>query len=376
MSLEIQEVDIYNNKKDQKRFINLQWDLYSDDKHWVPQLKLSLKEQFSLKHPFNKTADIKSWIAVKDGRDVGRIQAIVNHKYNEFHKENIGFYGFFEAIDDQEVFSKLFTAAETFVKSLGKEEIRGPVNPSTNYSVGSLIEGFNDAPQIMMNYNKPYHQKQTENCGYQKSKDLLAYKLDIGAGFEMPEVIQKIAKRAEKKQKITYRPVNMKNWAQETQLMWDIYNSAWESNWGFVPMLREEWEHICKDLKSIVNPNLILICEVDGDHAGFVVALPDFNQAQKQVPNGKLLPFGILKLLNANKYMNRVRVLTMGVKPEYRKIGLDSILYTKSQQVCVENGYNEVEMSWILEDNLNMNKPLIRMGADPYKKYRIYSKSL
>jgi hypothetical protein len=374
MSLEIVEVDILNNKKDQKRFINLQWDLYSGDKHWVPQLKLSLKDQLGASHPFYKTSDTKAWIAVKDGKDVGRIQAIVNHKHNEFHNENIGFYGFFESIDDQEVFEKLLSTAESFVKGLGKDEIRGPVNPSTNYTVGTLVDGFNDDPQIMMTYNQPYHKDQTEKCGYIKSKDLLAYSLNLD--FEMPEVIQKIAKRTEKKQKITYRPVSIKKWTEETELMWDIYNSAWEENWGFIPMLKEEWDHTCKDLKSIVNPELVLICEVDGDPAGFVVALPDFNQALKQVPNGKLLPFGILKLLNAKKYMNRVRVLTMGVKAKYRKIGLDSILYTKSQQMCIDAGYNEVEMSWILEDNLNMNKPLIRMGATPYKTYRIYSKSL
>lgn len=374
MSLKIQEVDILNNKKDQKRFINLQWDLYGKDKHWVPQLKLALKDQFDPKHPFYKTSDTKAWIAIKDGKDVGRIQAIVNHKHNEFHKEDIGFYGFFEAIDDQEVFSELFKAAETYVKSLGKIEIRGPVNPSTNYTVGTLVDGFDDDPQIMMTYNLPYHKDQTEACGYGKSKDLLAYSLNLD--FEMPEVIQKIAARTEKKQKITYRKVEMKKWKQETELMWDIYNSAWEENWGFIPMLKEEWDHTCKDLKSVVDPRLVLICEVDGEPAGFVVALPDFNQALKQVPNGKLLPFGILKLLNAKKYMNRVRVLTMGVKSEFRKIGLDSILYTKSQQMCVDAGYNEVEMSWILEDNINMNKPLLRMGATPYKTYRVYSKSL
>ena len=374
MSLKIQEVDILNNKKDQKRFINLQWDLYGKEKHWVPQLKLALKDQFDPKHPFYKTSETKAWIATKDGQDVGRIQAIVNHKHNEFHKEDIGFYGFFEAIDNKDVFSELFKVAEDYVKSLGKTEIRGPVNPSTNYTVGTLVDGFDDDPQIMMTYNPAYHKEQTEACGYLKSKDLLAYSLNLD--FEMPEVIQKIAARTEKKQKITYRKVEMKKWKQETELMWDIYNSAWEENWGFIPMLKEEWDHTCKDLKSVVDPRLVLICEVDGEPAGFVVALPDFNQALKQVPNGKLLPFGILKLLNAKKYMNRVRVLTMGVKSEFRKIGLDSILYTKSQQMCVDAGYNEVEMSWILEDNINMNKPLIRMGAKPYKTYRVYSKSL
>ncbi|ATH07461.1 hypothetical protein BIY24_05740 [Halobacteriovorax marinus] len=374
MSVQIEEVDVLRNKKDRKRFIDLQWKLYKGDPVWVPQLKLSLNEQFSPKHPFYKTAEIKSWMAVKDGKDVGRIQAIINHKHNEFHDENIGFYGFFESIEDEEVFKSLFQAAEEYIKAQGKSEIRGPANPSTNYTVGTLIDGFSDDPQIMMTYNNPYHQKLTESLGYSKSKDLLAYQLDLN--FQMPEVIEKISARAEKSNKITYRKVNMKDWKNETEILWDIYNDAWEKNWGFIPMLREEWEHTCKDMKSILDPNLILICEVAGEPAGFIVALPDINQAFKQVPNGKLLPFGIFKLLNAKKYMTRMRVLTMGVKSRYRKLGLESILYTKTKKLGLDAGYNEVEMSWILEDNLNMNKPLLRMGAKPYKTYRIFSKNL
>jgi len=374
MSIEIQEVDILKNKKDQKRFINLQWDLYADDTFWVPQLKLSLKDQFNPKHPFYKTATTNAWIATKDGKDVGRVQAIINNKHNEIHNENIGFYGFFEAIDDKEVFEALLSSAESWVKSQGKSEIRGPVNPSVNYSLGTLIKGFDDQPQIMMTYNKPYHLPNTESCGYSKAKDLLAYQFDLN--FELPEVIQKISKRAEKSNRITYRHVDMKNWKKETELMWEIYNDAWEDNWGFIPMLKEEWDHTCKDLKSVVDPNLIIISEVAGEAAGFIVALPDFNQALYQVPNGKLLPFGIFKLLNSKKYVKRMRVLTMGVKSKFRKIGLESLLYTKTQSMALESGYNETEMSWILEDNINMNKPLVRMGATPYKTYRIFSKSL
>lgn len=374
MTIEVQEVDVLRNKKEQKRFIDLQWKLYKGDPIWVPQLKLSLKEQFSPKHPFYKTAEIKSWIAVKDGEDVGRIQAIINNKHNEFHDENIGFYGFFESIEDTEVFKALFSAAEDYLRSQGKTEMRGPANPSTNYAVGTLIKGFDDDPQVMMTYNNPYHQVLTESLGYSKSKDLIAYQLDLN--FQMPEVIEKISARAEKSNKITYRKVNMKKWKEETDILWDIYNDAWEKNWGFIPMLKEEWEHTCKDMKSIVDPNLLLICEVAGKPAGFILALPDINQAFKQVPNGKLLPFGIFKLLNAKKYMTRMRVLTMGVKSNYRKLGLESILYTKTKQLGLDAGYNEVEMSWILEDNLNMNKPLLRMGAKPYKTYRIFSKSL
>jgi len=373
--MRIFEVDVLNNKKERKQFVNLPWELYKDDKSWVPPLKIAVSEQLMPKHPFYAKGSLKAWMVEKDGKLVGRIAAILNPNHNEFHEENCGFYGFFESIDDQDVFKLLLDTAQDYLKAQGLTEMRGPTNLSTNYECGTLVEGFDDPPQIMMLYNKNFHDEKKQNLGLTKTMDLLAYNID--ANFEMPSIFKRISARVEKSNRITYRCVNKKNWDNEVKLMFDIYNSAWEKNWGFVPMGWDEFSATAKELKQVVDENLILFAEVNGEAAGFIVALPDFHQIFKKIPNGKLLPFGIFKLLTGQKHVDRVRVITMGIKEEYRKLGLASLLYYKTHENIKKHGkYKEIEMSWILEDNKDMNKPLVTMGAIPYKKYRIYSKSL
>jgi hypothetical protein len=369
------ELDVLNNKKDRKKFVNLPWDLYKDIPSWVPPLKIAVSEMLMPKHPFYAKGSLKAWMIEKDGKLIGRIAAILNPAHNEFHDENCGFYGFFEAIDDKEVFKVLFDTAQAWLKEQGMSEMRGPMNLSTNYECGTLVDGFQDPPQIMMLYNQEYHDKNKQELGLTKEMDLIAYNID--AEFEMPSIFKRISARMEKSNRITYRTINKKNWANEVKLMFEIYNSAWEKNWGFVPMGWDEFNATAKELKQVVDENLILFAEVNGEAAGFIVALPDFHQVFARIPDGKLLPFGIFKLLTGEKHVNRVRVITMGIKEEYRKLGLASLLYYKTHENIKNVGkYKEIEMSWILENNKDMNKPLITMGADPYKKYRIYSKSL
>lgn len=375
MNLEVKVVDVLNNKKDKKQFIDLPWVLYKDDSTWVPPLKLAIEDMLSPKHPFYETGKVKAWIAFKDGQAVGRIMAINNKNHNKFHEENCGFYGFFESVNDVEVFKILLDTAETWVKEEGLSEIRGPVNLSTNYECGSLIKGFDDSPQIMMTYNQEYHQAHKEKLGYTKSMDLLAY--NMPSNLDLPEIMHKISARIEKSSRITYRTINKKKWAQEVDLMLDIYNDAWEKNWGFVPMTEAEFRATAKELKGVVDENLIMFAEVHGKAVGFIVTLPDFHQVFKQIPTGKLFPFGIFKLLTPKKYITRCRVITMGIKSEYRRLGLASLLYKKMQEnIRKYPQYKEIEMSWVLEDNLEMNKPLITMKANPYKTYRIYEKAL
>jgi len=371
MPIEIIQV---TTKSQKKTFLELPWQLYQNDPHWVPPLKLALKEQLNPKHPFFETGTIKMWIAYQDNQPVGRIAAITNRAHNKFHRENCGFFGFFETLDDQEIAQKLFQTAENYLKELGLGQIRGPVSPSTNYECGTLVHGFDDAPQLMMTYNAPYHPSLLEKCRYTKAKDLLAYQIDLG--FTMPERIVRISERAEKSHKITYRQINKKDWDNEVARMLDIYNEAWENNWGFIPMTKKEFYHTAKDLKSVVDERLILFCEVNGDPAGFIVMLPDFNQVFKQIPTGKLLPTGIFKLLRPKKYITRARVVTLGIKTKYRRLGLESLLYQKGHKNIKAAGFTECEMSWILEDNKSMNKALQVMGATPYKTYRIFEKSL
>ena len=249
------------------------------------------------------------------------------------------------------------------------------MNPGTNYECGTLVDKFDDAPQIMMTYNPAYYPDQIEGAGYKKTMDLLAYNVD--AHFTMPKIIMDIAERTEKKSKVTYRILNLKKWNEELDIMFDIYNSAWEANWGFVPMTKDEFYHTAKDLKSIVDPELVHFALVDGVVAGFILTLPDLNQVFKEIPSGTLSPMAIYKILTAKKRMNRVRVITMGIKKEFRKIGLETLLYKHNHIAIKKNPLNKnIEMSWILENNLEMNKPLIRMGGEAYKRYRIYQKTL
>ncbi len=372
MTIEIKPVETAGDKK---VFVNLPWTIYKNDPNWVPPLKMAIKDQLNPKHPFYETAETQSFLAFKDKDVAGRIMVINPKAYNEFHGTNVGFFGFYECIASIEVSQALMKKAEKWCKDHGLTSLMGPFNLSSNYECGMLVDGFNDPPQIMMTYNPRYYLKHMEENQFEKAKDLLAYEIDYPVS--MPEVIIKIAARAEKKNKITYRYLDKSNFEAEVDRMLDIYNDAWEKNWGFVPMTEKEFRHTAKDLKSIVDERLVVFAEVDGEAAGFIVGLADLNQVFKQIPNGNLLPTGLFKLLTFKKRVNRMRVPTMGVKKKFRKLGLETLLYRKCQLNAEEAGiYDKCEASWILEDNPDMNKPLIRMGFDAYKTYRIYEKPL
>ena len=371
MAIEVQKVE---TPAQLRRFINLPWLIYKNDPTWVPPLKMAVHDLFKPTHPFYETGTMISWIASENGEDVGRISAIDCHTYNEFHNSKTGFFGFFEA-KNQACADKLFALAEDWLRGRGLTSVQGPFSPTTNYECGLLIDGFDDPPQIMMTYNRPDYMAQIEAQGFTKAKDLLAYR--IPTEFQMPELIKKIAERTQKRSKITYRSISKKTWARDVDQMLEIYNDAWEKNWGFIPMTEKEFRHTAKDLKSVVDERLVLFADVDGEPAGFLVALPDFNQVLKRIPDGKLLPFGIFKLLTGMKKINRIRVITLGVKAKFRNIGLGPLFYQKAHQIIREHtNYGEIEMSWILEDNKDMNKPIVMMGGEPYKRYRIYEKNL
>ncbi len=361
--------------REKKCFVNLPWSIYKNDPNWVPPLKMAVKDQLNPKHPFYETADTQMFLAWQDKQVVGRLMAINPKAYNQFHDTNVGFFGFYEAIKSVEVSKELFKAAEKWCQDQGLNSIMGPFNLSSNYEAGLLVKGFDDPPQIMMTYNPQYYMKHLEENGYTKAKDLLAYEVDYPV--TMPDVIVKIAERAEKKNRITYRYLNKTDFKGEVDRMLEIYNDAWEKNWGFVPMTEKEFRHTAKDLKTIVDERLVVFAEVDGEPAGFIVGLADLNQVFKTIPSGSLLPTGLFKLLTFKKRVSRMRVPTMGVKKKFRKIGLETLLYRKCQLNAEETGlYKSCEASWILEDNIEMNKPLIRMGFDAYKTYRIYEKNL
>lgn len=387
--ISIQEIN-FNIKSERQNFVEVPWKIYHQDNqnsetssNWVPPLKMAVHELLQIdKHPFYQTAKIKGWIATKNNQPVGRIMAIYNKVLNHQRDQQlssaediIGHFGFYESTDDFEVAQKLVETATDCLLEWGANKIQGPMNPSTNYECGFIVDHFNDPPQIMMTYNPPYYLSQFEKMGFSKAQDLLAY--NVATDFTMPQIIMDIAKRTEEKKNVTFRSLNLKKWGEELDIMYDIYNSAWIENWGFIPMTKEEFYHTAKDLKSIVDPNLIQFAMVGGIEAGFILTLPDLNQVFKTIPHGKLTPISLFKILTAKKRINRVRVITLGVKKEFRKLGIETLLY-KYNHIAIQKNprIKNIEMSWILENNLEMNKPLIRMSGSPYKRYRILEKTL
>jgi GNAT superfamily N-acetyltransferase len=353
-----------------KEFVELPYRLYRADPNWVPPLRIAVKELLNTeKHPFYANAEMAGFVAQEDDRTVGRIAAIVDKNFNRFHEDNIGFFGFLEMIDSQPVADALLRAAREWLQAKQVRAIQGPMNPSSNYECGLLVDGFDSSPYVMMTYNPPYYGERIENAGWRKAKDLYAY-ISSTAGVAS-EKVNRVAGRALKHNGVTVRPIDMKRFDQEVEAVWQVYNSAWERNWGFVPMTKEEFLLQGKEMKQILVPDLVLIGEVNGRVVGFALALPDINYALKPA-GGNLLPFGLVKILYYQRLVKNLRVVALGVVEEYRTAGVAAGFYAALIQNARRLGYKDCEMSWILEDNVLMNRSLEALGAKRYKTYRIY----
>jgi GNAT superfamily N-acetyltransferase len=353
-----------------KEFVELPYTLYRDDPHWVPPLRIAVKDLLNRhKHPFYKTAEAEFFVARRNGRPLGRIAAILDHAYNRFQSEHAGFFGFFDCVDDIAVAEALLTTARRWVFEKGARCLRGPVNPSTNYECGLLIDGFDSDPMVMMTYNFPYYATLMDRLGLRKAKDLLAY-ASTPDEVELTKIKQ-AARRVLKHTGVQVRPINMKDFSAEVVRVWEVYCAAWSRNWGFAPMSREEFILQGKDLKQVLKPDLVLIGEAAGKMVGFALALPDVNQALKPA-NGRLFPTGLLKILYHQRHVRSVRVVALGVVPEHRASGVAAAFYAQLVENARKLGYQQCEMSWILEDNILMNRSIEVMGAKRYKTYRIY----
>ena len=340
---------------------------------WVPPLKSDVRLLFDRgKNPFFEHAEIESFLAWSGDRVVGRITAIDNRAHNEFHGDRVGFFGFFECEDDVPAATALFDAAAAWLGARGKDVMRGPMNFSTNDDCGSLIEGFDRPPTIMMPHNLPYHARLYAAGGFVKAKDLVAYWMD---DKPLPERIDRAVDLVRRRKGIVTRPMDMKHFDRDVALIREIYNDAWEKNWGFVPMTRGEIEHMAKQLKPVVDPEMVVFAEVRGEPIAFGLGLPDFNVALKHV-GGELFPFGFLALLWHQRRIHQARVLTLGVKAGYRASGVDAVLIHELYTCGHRRGYVRGEFSWILEDNLAMRRPLENIGGVVYKTYRIYDRPL
>jgi len=356
-----------------KQFVELPYDLYAGDPHWVPQLRRDEYRRLSPRHnPFLAHAEMALFLAMRDGRIAGRIAAIDDRAHNEFHHERLAWFGFFEATDPAAA-AWLLSAVEAWARQRGSTAVRGPVNPSLNENAGLLIDAFDDDPYLLMPYNPPVYASYIEGAGYAKIKDLLAWSFDLTV--PVGERIARLAERVRRRHGVTVRRANMRAFDDDLALIVQIYRQAWDRNWGFVPPTDAEMKQLATDLKPILDPDIVLVAEIGGRPVGCVVTLPDVNQVLKRM-NGRLFPFGLLHFLNRRTIIDRVRLVMLGVVEEYRRVGLYPLLIAEVYRRAVANGYRRGEASWTLEDNDAINAGIEAAGGRRSKTYRVYDKPL
>jgi hypothetical protein len=360
-------------KSDLKAFVSFPYDLHRADPLWVPVLRRDVHTILSEKeNPFWEHAAGRNFLARRDGKVVGRISAIENRLHNELHGDKVGFFGFFESVDDTAVASGLFDAAAKWLRTRGLTVMRGPASPSINDEVGLLVDGFETPPTLMMPHNPRYYEGLVLAGGFVKAKDLLVYQ---NIQRELPSRLVKGAALLQKRYGITVRPLDMKHFDRDVGIIKTVYNRAWEKNWGFVPMTEHEIEHLAKQFKPVVMPGLVLFAEHKGEPIGVTIGLPDLNVAFKKNPSGRMFP-GILKILWAARKINRARILVLGTVPEWRGKGVDALMYKMVWENGNSKGIFWGEGGWVLEDNPAMNNALLHIGFAVYKTYRVYDRPL
>ena len=357
---------------EQKRFIRLPWRTYANDPCWMPPLVMAQEELLGFRpHPFYEKSRSQSFLASRGGTDVGRITAIVNAGHIERYREQRGFFGFFECDDDPAAARALFGAARDWLHAQGMTCIRGPANPSLNYECGLLIEGFDTPPFFMMTHNRPYYAGLVEDNGFHKVEDLFAF---FGRMSMLESIDQKLGVMVEGVKErfgVTVRPLDRRRFAEEVRMFLNIYNSSLTGTWGFVPLTAGEVDHMAASLKHLIVPELALVAEVEGKPIGTVFCLLDYNPRIKAI-NGRLFPFGFLKLLWNKRGIKRMRAISTNVIPEYQAWGVGLVLHAALVPRLYEWGMDEVEFSWVLESNHLSRRTLERGGALVTKKYRLY----
>lgn len=360
-------------RADLEAFIALPYDLHRDDPAWTPPLRRDVRTLLSpRRNPFHEHAEVRHYLARRHGRVVGRVTAIHNRLHNEFHGDSVGFFGFFETIDEPAVARALLDRAEEWLHARGLTVTRGPASFSTNDECGLLVDGFETPSVLMMPHNPRHYPALVESAGFRKAKDLLVYQ---STHDRLPERLVRGAELLGKRQKITTRNLDMKRFEQEVELVKQLYNAGWERNWGFVPMTDREIDFLAAQLEGVVVPELVCFAEREDRTIGFAVALPDLNVALRKNRSGRTFP-GILKVLWATRKIDRVRILLLGTAPEWRGKGVDALLCKRIWEDGTRKGYRWGEAGWILEDNHAMRNGLAHMGFEVYKTYRLYDRPM
>ena len=365
------------SRKDREAFIKFPWQIYRDDPAWPPPLLIERKAFLDRKrHPFYKHGEARLFLAKRNGEIVGRIMASDDPNYNSLHQSNVGCFGLFDCIDNCEVAEALFRAAGEWVRGKGRDEIMGPIDYSTNYVCGLLIDGFQHPPTLLTAHNPPYYADLIERCGFTKAKDWYAWWFSESPASA--KRLREIASARAEKQGVRIHPVNLKDMAGEARRIRAVYNQAWEKNWGFVPFTEAEFEHMAKEMKPLLIPPATLIAEIGNEPVGFVIGVPDINVALRHI-NGRLttfgLPVGLLKLLYYRTKIRTGRLVALGVVEKYRRCGIAEMLVLQVMDEAFKRGFTG-ELSMTLEDNVMVNRFIEAMGAARYKTYRIYQRGL
>jgi len=370
MTYEINKVD---TPADFNRFIRMPWEIYRDHPCWIPPLISERKRFLNPKlNPFFEQAEVELCLVLSVNRTpVGRIAFIMNHAYNRFRSEKTGFFGMFESVNEREASSLLLDWAFNRCRDQGLNQLVGPLNLSTNHECGLLVDGFDTPPMVGIPYNPPYYIDLLEQWGLSKAKDLLSLKLELTG---IPEYLESTISRLVKRNRFSVRPIRLDRFEEEVDIMWEVYNASWSANWGFVPMSRREFVFSMNEVKIFIQPEYVLIAKVEDEPAGFSLTLPDINQVLRKI-DGSLFPFGWATFLwNKNK-INSYRVVALGVKKKYRRLGIDAYFYYEIYRQLLAGNIPWVDMSWVLEDNEDILAPIHRIGGTIYKRHRIYERT-
>lgn len=374
MTIQVQPVE---SRRQQKQFFELPWKLYADDPHWVPPLRKNQLELLGYKpNPFHADADMQTFVALRDGQPCGRIAAIIHHAHNDRYKERRGYFGFFESINDEEVSGRLFDTALDWLRQRDMNAVRGPLNPSFNYEIGLLVDGFDKPPTFMMTYNPSYYPKLVESYGgFEKSQDFYAYWGRTEMLANKDKKLEFVVGESIRRFNIKLRPMNRRRFTQDIRTFLKIYNVSFEGHWGFVPLSEGELEHMAAELKHLLVPELTVIAEVDGKPIGCLFGILDYNPRIKKI-DGRLFPFGFIRLLWNRRAIKKFRVIAVNVLPEYQKWGVGVVLLSRLESIAYAWDIEEAEFSWVMESNHLSKKSLDRGGAILQKTYRIYDRDL
>jgi GNAT superfamily N-acetyltransferase len=376
MSHDVQIVPLSRSSRDVLRFLKVSYGIYQEDPNWVAPLLMDLKKVFTDANPLFEHAVMQLWVATRAGRDVGRIAGIIDHHHNRAARDPAAFFGFFESVEDAAVSRRLFETVAHWARQAGLGRLLGPMNPTTNDECGLLVDGFDSPPVIMMTYNPRYYVGLVEAAGFRKAKDLLAFYMDL-AKIPMERLGRIATKIKARNPELTFRAVRRKTLAADLVKVKEVYNEAWEENWGFVPMTDAEVDFMAARLKPLLMEGLVRLAEAEGEPVGFLLALPDYNIPLQRLRGRLLTPrvLGFIPYVLGWKCPPRTRVITLGMKRAYRGKGLESALLIEGLRVGIAAGVRESEASWILEDNVMMCRVLETIGGRVYKTYRLYERT-